>query len=672
MEPSLQSLTQIHNNNEEGRESQHTNYEDLDTSAMPPNHQQATSAQTFNGYRVPQSPLSGSELQADNLQLRLEMNKILKELTQLKAAMNNPSANNSEAQPIKMIVSSSSEEEEEECRRRRRPPRISHNFSFKLGDNIDEFLQLYEEQADIDNVGSLDKAKQVISFFEGDFLREDIREMKGYGVKKWNWKILKKELRAKYRSFRFPPKHSMQELRVLSHRYIRSGGISSKLEYESFKMNFEKIYNYLYKYDRIDSKVEVAKCFYESFSYELQKQLKKNLVKNNLIMFASDGSAKLPKISVLKEVAAELFESQVLFSFEEVTGDKLVVVDEVKEVKSEISKSINSIQSVKNQGSRMKAQLKTEIPGLCDQMASLKINNIILNNKFKLQEASSFPDKPKLQYKSVLPAPVNNNYKNYSHSTSMQPLPVSHSNIQPQNSPLVCYYCGQRGHSTQRCSKVIEDLDRGWIEIRDGFMFLRGSQEKLKRPSDGRPIREYVLMVQDKKLCSPQSQPNPSPPSFPLSSAPHNTQEASPSSFNTSQQKNVSNHSSTIIHSPNSTQPNNNSTCGILEPWTMSSGRTSANQVLLAGIGTQVYDSDDTIRETNQKNDEKNQHQQNSTTEYEEDYGTQDKKESFQDRNSLHFTDKYSNFHASIKLTDDTEISKNVVMKENQEDRHFL
>jgi hypothetical protein len=566
--------------------------------------------------------------------------------------MNHPSTNKPEAQPIKVkktsmrrpVVidsssdsdssssssednsSSSSEEEEEEPRSRRRPPRISHNFSFKLGDNIDEFLQLYEEQADIDNVGNLDKAKQVISFFEGDFLREDIREMKGYGVKKWNWKVLKKELRAKYCSFRFPPKHSMQELRVLSHRYIRSGGISSKSEYESFKMNFEKIYNYLYKYDRIDSKVEVAKCFYESFSHELQKQLKKNLVKKNLIMFASDGSAKLPKISVLKEVAAELFESQVLFSFEEVTGDKLLVVDEVEEVKSEISKSINSIQSVKNQGSRIKAQLKTEIPGLCDQMASLKINNMFLDNRFKPQEASSFPDKPKLQFKSGLPAPVNNNYKNYSHCTSIQPPPVSHSNVQPQNSPLVCYYCGQRGHSTQRCSKVIEDLDKGWIEIRGEWMFLRGSEEKLKRPSDGRPIREYVLMVQDRKSSPPQSQPTPSPPSLLPSSSPHNTQQLSPSSSNTPQQNNGINQSSKIIHSTNSTQPNNSSTCGTLESWTMSSGRTSSNQVLMAGIGTQVYDSDDTIRAANQEKDEKNQHQQNSNIGYEEDYETLDKK----------------------------------------------
>ncbi|KAG0139415.1 hypothetical protein CROQUDRAFT_457786 [Cronartium quercuum f. sp. fusiforme G11] len=58
--------------------------------------------------------------------------------------------------------SDSSDEDPYDPKYFKKPRQISHTIEFRLGDDIDDFLRLYEEQADIDSVCTEGMAKQVI------------------------------------------------------------------------------------------------------------------------------------------------------------------------------------------------------------------------------------------------------------------------------------------------------------------------------------------------------------------------------------------------------------------------------------------------------------------------------------------------------------------------------
>ena len=58
------------------------------------------------------------------------------------------------------------------------------------------FLDLYECAADVDGASDYDKSRQIIFFFKGDDLKDELREMEGYQNRDWG--LLVREMKARW------------------------------------------------------------------------------------------------------------------------------------------------------------------------------------------------------------------------------------------------------------------------------------------------------------------------------------------------------------------------------------------------------------------------------------------------------------------------------------------
>ena len=94
------------------------------------------------------------------------------------------------------------------------------------------FLDLYECAADVDGASDYDKSRQIIFFFKGDDLKDELREMEGYQNR--DWSLLVREMKARWGRYKPKPRYTVQDLWSMADEKERKGGIVKKEEYRDF------------------------------------------------------------------------------------------------------------------------------------------------------------------------------------------------------------------------------------------------------------------------------------------------------------------------------------------------------------------------------------------------------------------------------------------------------
>jgi hypothetical protein len=221
---------------------------------------------------------------------------------------------------------------------------------FSRGDDVQKFLRDFEVAANVDGASGGDMAMQVCAFVNGKDLKEEIKELKGWGEGEWDWKLLKMEMKDRYASVREAPKYTVEDLKELALDYECNGGIDSKLEFEGFRHKFDSILVYLKKYDYIDSEDEVCNYYYRAFSDNMQKKIKEKLRSDGELKRTKDGRHRLPGWRVLKKTVYTVIQEEVELVFEELRGKKEVETKKDEELKEKVVQKDKERRGMKMEG----------------------------------------------------------------------------------------------------------------------------------------------------------------------------------------------------------------------------------------------------------------------------------------------------------------------------------
>ncbi|KAG0140266.1 hypothetical protein CROQUDRAFT_53509, partial [Cronartium quercuum f. sp. fusiforme G11] len=119
---------------------------------------------------------------------------------------------------------------------------MDKSLRFKDGDDIDRFIQDFEDAAFIDGASDLDKCIQFKFFIPDKDTKTVIESMEGYKVKRWV--ILKNEMKQLWGAG-LEALYTLEDIFSLCKKMQTEGGISAYAAYCRFQSKFKTMVTYV-------------------------------------------------------------------------------------------------------------------------------------------------------------------------------------------------------------------------------------------------------------------------------------------------------------------------------------------------------------------------------------------------------------------------------------------
>ncbi|CAH7681744.1 hypothetical protein PPACK8108_LOCUS14398 [Phakopsora pachyrhizi] len=276
------------------------------------------------------------------------------------------------------------------------------------GKGFHQFLDLFEMAAKNEGAEDYDKVKQVIFFYKGRDLKEEVMEMKGW--RELDWGKLVKEMKARCGRYRPAPRYTIQELWTAVDGWEKKGGVSSKGDYEEFSHFFDTRLKYLEKEGTFRNEDKACPLLWRALSKELQEMAKFRLIKGKKMVENRSVDAEMKfkgEVSVEGSVYYRPFQ-----------GENEIMREELNK-KRERYRGKDREESKKEEENKKRSQRHF-------------IGQTVERNA-RLEESLKKAGKRREVYKAR------------------------------DSGSFVCYYCGMQGHAPPTCPRVEEDLKNGLV-----------------------------------------------------------------------------------------------------------------------------------------------------------------------------------------------------------------
>ena len=279
------------------------------------------------------------------------------------------------------------------------------------GTEVELFIKRIEKLAELQQAGGQDIALQLPFIIKDKKIRETIENMEGHENRDWN--LLKKEMKRKWGRVSPTRRYTEESIPALISNIQTTGGIKTKEEYFKFIGEYEEMLLYFIKMGYKKIQAEDGDNLWKALSWELRREVTRELVHTNNIQKTKDGSFVAPELEVLKE---------------HVEG--VLALWDLGGPKQQAQKEVSQNQTLKDTEEKFK-------------FLEDRINKLTSNIS---KQAPPHMDR----------RPENNR-------PAYRPPAVEGQKYQ-----MKCYYCEEEGHTVFLCGKLSED-------IKAGKVFKRGS-----------------------------------------------------------------------------------------------------------------------------------------------------------------------------------------------------
>jgi hypothetical protein len=288
------------------------------------------------------------------------------------------------------------------------------------GTNMDilDFIAELENAAVQDGAQAEDIATQISSFIRDQNLLKEIRDMTG----KINndWELLKYQMVQRWGKMMPLMKYTRESLDNLIYKARTEGGIKTLKAFQDFSTKLDTIVNYLVRCRHMASVEEIRHSVLNCLTPELRLSVNKELIRDNQMNLAIDGSYLLPPYQVIIKYIHKELKTLSILQMEEEAFSK-----EVQE------KNVSQRSAVNKAPSPEKA-----IEEITKTLASWNVQK-----------------KPSTFYQS-----------------SHVPYTPAQNTRPPES--FFCHYCHLKGHSTGRCNLANHDEIEGLIKREGGQIKL--------------------------------------------------------------------------------------------------------------------------------------------------------------------------------------------------------
>jgi hypothetical protein len=288
------------------------------------------------------------------------------------------------------------------------------------GTNMDilDFIAELENAAVQDGAQAEDIATQISSFIRDQNLLKEIRDMTG----KINndWELLKYQMVQRWGKMMPLMKYTRESLDNLIYKARTEGGIKTLKVFQDFSTKLDTIVNYLVRCRHMASVEEIRHSVLNCLTPELRLSVNKELIRDNQMNLAIDGSYLLPPYQVIIKYIHKELKTLSILQMEEEAFSK-----EVQE------KNVSQRSAVNKAPSPEKA-----IEEITKTLASWNVQK-----------------KPSTFYQS-----------------SHVPYTPAQNTRPPES--FFCHYCHLKGHSTGRCNLANHDEIEGLIKREGGQIKL--------------------------------------------------------------------------------------------------------------------------------------------------------------------------------------------------------
>ncbi|PLW06519.1 hypothetical protein PCASD_25466 [Puccinia coronata f. sp. avenae] len=288
------------------------------------------------------------------------------------------------------------------------------------GTNMDilDFIAELENAAVQDGAQAEDIATQISSFIRDQNLLKEIRDITG----KINndWELLKYQMVQRWGKMMPLMKYTRESLDNLIYKARTEGGIKTLKVFQDFSTKLDTIVNYLVRCRHMASVEEIRHSVLNCLTPELRLSVNKELIRDNQMNLAIDGSYLLPPYQVIIKYIHKELKTLSILQMEEEAFSK-----EVQE------KNVSQRSAVSKAPSPEKA-----IEEITKTLASWNVQK-----------------KPSTFYQS-----------------SHVPYTPAQNTRPPES--FFCHYCHLKGHSTGRCNLANHDEIEGLIKREGGQIKL--------------------------------------------------------------------------------------------------------------------------------------------------------------------------------------------------------
>ena len=322
----------------------------------------------------------------------------------------------------------------------------SHNLCYE-GQNFEDFLNRFELAADLYGAEGYDKVRQICFFVGPEELKQELESMDGY--KERDWATLRASMMEIWGDTNSIIRHTIKDLYNLAEESARAGGPKGVKEFLKFKAKFMLITKYLITNEHIRDQQDVTHIFFQGFPREMQRAIKHEMVKSDLIPYGKDGHPKTPHLEDLMDTAQDEVRA---------AADETFFGTGFGEANRFMQKKLDE---KKGDGKRREKMIEESPPeALQKQVETL--------SKAIESLASKVDNQGKGEYSRGNDRPTGKLY---------EPKPP-------------CHYCHREGHSAGYCQEAQKDEREGLV-TRDGKFFSLPNGQRI--PWDpSRPIRSVV------------------------------------------------------------------------------------------------------------------------------------------------------------------------------------
>lgn len=314
------------------------------------------------------------------------------------------------------------------------------------GENFREFLDRFELAADVYGAEGYDMVRQICSFVGPEELKQELEAMDGYEER--NWTTLRASMIEIWGDSHSRIRHTIKELYTFAEETAKAGGPKGVKEFKNFKSKFMLITKYLIANEHIRDQQDVTHIFFQGFPKDMQRAIKHEMVKSDLIPYGKDGYPKTPHLEDLMDVAEDEVRA---------AADETFIGTGFGEANRFMQKKLDER---KGDGKKREKMIEENPPeALQKQVETLSKAIESLTGKVENQS--------KGEYSRGNDRPIGKLYD-----------------------PRPCHYCHREGHSAGYCQEAQKDEREGLV-TRDGRYFALPNGQKI--PWDpSRPIRSVV------------------------------------------------------------------------------------------------------------------------------------------------------------------------------------